>query len=32
LAAVTNYLLARDFELVANGRKRLTLLFRRKGL
>jgi FkbM family methyltransferase len=32
LAAVTNYLLARNFELVANGRKRLTVLFRRKGL
>jgi len=29
LAEVTNYLLARGFEIVANGRKRLTVLYRR---
>ena len=28
LGAVTNYLLARGFEIVANGRKRLTVLYR----
>jgi FkbM family methyltransferase len=32
LAEVTNFLLDRGFELVANGRKRLTVLYRRKGL
>lgn len=31
LAEVTNFLLARGFELVANGSKRLTVLYRRKG-
>jgi len=32
LAEVTNFLLARNFELVANGKKRLTVLYRRKGV
>ena len=32
LAEVTNYLLARNFELIANGRKRLTVLYRRRGV
>jgi FkbM family methyltransferase len=32
LSEVTNYLLSRNFELIANGRKRLTVLYRRKGL
>jgi FkbM family methyltransferase len=32
LAEVSNFLLARNFEMVANGRKRLTVLYRRKGL
>jgi len=31
LAEVTNYLLARGFEIVANGRKRLTVLYRKPG-
>lgn len=31
-AEVTNYLLARGFEVVANGEKRLTVLYRRRGL
>jgi FkbM family methyltransferase len=30
LGAVTNFLLARGFEIVANGRKRLTVLYRNK--
>jgi FkbM family methyltransferase len=30
LGEVTNFLLARGFEIVANGRKRLTVLYRRK--
>ncbi|MDX1561431.1 MAG: FkbM family methyltransferase [Gammaproteobacteria bacterium] len=30
LAEVTNFLLARNFELIANGRKRLTVLYRNK--
>lgn len=32
LAEVTNYLLARGFEIVANGRKRLTVLYRNKAI
>lgn len=32
LAAVTNFLLVRGFDMVAHGRNRLTVLYRRRGL
>jgi FkbM family methyltransferase len=31
LAEVTNFLLSRGFEMIANGNKRLTILYRKKG-